>query len=75
MSPGSTGRGGAGEGAGGPDSLVEVGLGLLTLDGGREGVDGFVGAEHRGVPHGVVGLPQEHRQGHHRPQQQSHPQV
>lgn len=50
---GRTGR------AGGPDSLVEVGLGLLTLDGGREGVDGLVSAEHSGVPHGVVSLPRD----------------
>lgn len=38
------------------NKFVEVGLGLLTLDGGREGVDGLISAEHGGVPHGVVSL-------------------
>lgn len=46
-------------GAGGADSLVEVGLRLFALNGGGEGIDGFVCTEHGGIPHRVVSLGRE----------------
>lgn len=55
MTPSSDRR----EGHGGPDSLVEVGLWLFTLDCGGEGINGFIRTEHGGVPHGIVSLGRE----------------
>lgn len=53
------GHGAATRQGGGADSLVEVGLRLLALDRGGEGVDGFIRAEHSGIPHGIVSLGRE----------------
>lgn len=72
VTPGSCGAGGD---AGGTDSLVEVRLWLLTLDGGPEGVDGLVSAEHGGVPHCIVGLGTGAQAESPRHQQQPRPQV